>query len=184
MKRQRGALARGLFVAAVVVTGAACVEGQERPDGGNEGSAQWAAERARARLAAFAADAAPRALLAARVAADGRLFANTGTWSVVAFSASRQEKLEVVVDADGTLSETTTAATSVGVQDPLPAAWLDSTQIFERARGVVPAFEEATIVTFNLTDFGGDLAGKATWAINTPGGNALVSADGTIARKQ
>jgi hypothetical protein len=179
MKRMLQLLVLGL----VVVLGAACPKGQVRPPG-NDGSARWAADIAQPKITAFASDAQIRTIAGARIAPDGRVFANTGSWAITAFSPSRQEKLEVIVSADGTTSESTSAATGAGIQAPLPANWINSTDVFTRVRTLVPAFDEATLVTFNLTDFGGEFAGKATWAVNTPGGNVLVMFDGSAARKQ
>jgi hypothetical protein len=173
-----------LFVAFSGLSGCQCDKGQVRPGPVFDGSARWAVDLAQPRITAFAPDAELRSILGARVAADGRLFANVGSWSVIAFSQSRQEKIQVTVSATGALTESVSAATGAGIQVPLPPGWINSPEMFNLARQHVPAFNEATLVTFNFTDFGGDLAGKATWAINTPGGNVLVSFDGAIARPQ
>jgi hypothetical protein len=183
-QQQRRRLAWGLFVVSAIFWGAACPPGQVRPGPTRDGSARWAVDLAQPRITAFAPDAQVRTIVGARIASDGRVFANVGSWSVAAYSESRHEKLEVIVSANGALSESVSAATDVGVQVPLPASWINSTDVFARVRALVPAFEEAALVTFNLTDFGAELAHKATWAVNTPGGNVLVLFDGSIARRQ
>jgi hypothetical protein len=183
MKKPRS-LALGLLVVSAALSGLACPPGQQRPGSEFEGSARWAVDLAQLQIDTFAADSELRAIAGARVDSDGRLFANAGSWSLTAFSASRQQKLVVDVSANGTMTSAVSAATSAGIQAPLPAGWINSTDVLELARGLVPAFGEAPLVTFNLTDFGGDVAGKATWAVNTPGGNVLVLFDGSIARKQ
>src|SRR5262249_18013630 len=156
----------------------ACPLGQGHR-GGRDGSARWAVKLAKQRIASFAPDSQLRTIVGARIASDGRVLANVGSWTIVAHSASRRQKLEGAVAANGALTESVSASRSEGIQTPLPASWLNSIEVFERVRRRVPAFDEAALVTFNLTDFGGELAHKATWAVNTPGGNVLVLFDGS-----
>jgi len=177
-------LVLGLFVVSAVLWGGACPRGQVRPGDSLDGSARWAVTLAGHRITSFAPDSQLRTIVGARIAADGRVFANVGSWSIVAYSASRHQKIEVIVAANGALTESVSASTGEGIQTPVPASWINSIEVFARARGRVPAFQEATLVTFNLTDFGAELAGKATWAVNTPGGNVLVLFDGSVARLQ
>src|SRR5688572_14040906 len=110
MKRKLRLLAPGLIVVFAALSGLACPKGQVRPGPGSDGSARWAADLARPRIAAFAPDAELRTIVGARIASDGRLFANTGSWSVAAFSPSRQEKIDVIVSANGTITESVSAA--------------------------------------------------------------------------
>ncbi len=184
MKKELRLIAWGLFAVSAILWGASCPRGQGRPGPAFDGSARWAVDLAQPRIAAFAADAQLRTIVGARIASDGRVFANVGSWGVAAFSESRQQKIDVTVSATGAVSESVSAGPAPGVQIPLPASWINSTDAFVRVRGLVPAFDEATLVTFNLTDFGAEFAGKATWAVNTPGGNVLVLHDGSIARRQ
>lgn len=184
MKTELRTIVRGLFVVSAILWGWSCPPGQVRPGPPYDGSARWAVDLARPRLAAFAADAQLRTIAGARIGSDGRVFANVGSWAVAAFSESRREKIEVTVSATGAVSESVGAGPAAGVEVPVPAGWINSTDVFARVRGLVPPFDEAPLVTFNLTDFGAELAGKATWAVNTPGGNVLVLHDGSIARRQ
>jgi hypothetical protein len=174
----------GLFVVAAVLSGLGCPPGNLRPGSTRDGSARWAVDLAQPRITAFAADAQLRTIVGARIAPDGRVFASVGSWSVTAYSPSRHQKIEVQIAASGSVSDSTSPSTGEGIQVPLPASWLNSTEVFARVRNLVPAFDEATLVTFNLTDFGAELAHKATWGINTPGGNVLVQFDGSVARLQ
>jgi hypothetical protein len=184
MKMELRPIAWGLFVVTAVLWGCSCPPGRLRPGPPYDGSAKWAVDLAQPRFAAFAADAQLRTIAGARIASDGRVFANAGSWAVAAFSESRQQKIEVTVSASGVVSESISAVPPAGIQVPLPAGWINSTDVFVHVRSLVPPFDEAPLVTFNMTDFGAELAGQATWGVNTPGGNVLVLYDGSIARRQ
>src|SRR5215216_6059313 len=109
---------RAIAIALVMVVGAfsgcTCQKGTVRPGPPFDGSAKWAVGLAQPRIAAFASDADVRTIVGARIAPDGRLFANVGSWGVVAFSPSHQQTIQVNVSATGALTEQVSAATGAG----------------------------------------------------------------------
>jgi hypothetical protein len=137
-----------------------------RPPGADDGSAKWAIAQAHNALAACAADIEVRAILGARVAMNGRLFTNVGTWSVVGWSPSQQQTCQVNVSFDGTTSTTqrAEAAPGPGVQRPMPLGE-NSTAIFADMATREVSASEATLVLFNESTFPGH-PGEAVWAIN------------------
>jgi hypothetical protein len=148
---------------------------------GTDGSARWAFAIAQPRIAAFAGDAELRTIIGATVRLDGRIPANTGTWSFVAWSPTHST-IQVTVDANGVASTTTRteAAPGPGIQVPLPASWADSIQVFAATNGHRdPGASIANLVVLNLASYS-QAPHKATWGINfNAGQNQLVAVDGS-----
>src|SRR5215510_13059639 len=110
-----------LWLFALLVCGA-CKKLEPRPGDEHDGSARWAMELAQPSMARWSADAEVREMLGASVGLDGRLAANGGAWSVVAYSPSRGETLQALVQYDSKVSTTTRAeaAPGPGVVQPQP----------------------------------------------------------------
>jgi len=96
---------------------------------------------------------------------DGRIPANTGSWSFVAWSPTHST-IQVTVDANGAASTTTRteAAPGPGIQVPLPASWADSIQVFAATNGHRdPGASIANLVVLNLASYS-QAPHKAVWA--------------------
>ena len=159
---------------------------QLRPPG-TDGSARWAWAIAQPAISAAAADAELRQILGSTVALDGRLPANAGDWSFVAYSASRALAVQVTVSYDGGASTSTRAeaAPGPGIVRPLPSGWADSIQVFRATDGKRdPAATLANLVALNVSSFG-IVANQAVWALSFDRGrNQVVSVDGTYLGEQ
>jgi hypothetical protein len=172
----------GISALALVVVGAmtGCPMPTPRP-AGSDGSARWAFGIAQPVIAAFAGDAEVRTILGTTVSVDGRLPANTGSWSFVAWSPTRST-IQVTVNANGTTSSSqrTDLAPGPGIQHPLPAGWADSIPVFSATNGKRDAAARvANLVVLNLASYS-QAPGRAVWGINFDAGpNQLVAADGT-----
>jgi hypothetical protein len=167
------------LVFVLAVTG--CPLPQPMPRGPSAGgSARWAFGRAQPVIAAFAPDAELRTILGYTVSLDGRLPANTGAWSFVAWSPTRST-IQVTVSYDGTTSssERTEAAPGPGVQRPLPAGWADSPVVFAATSGRRnPAAQIANLVVLNVASYP-EAPNRAVWGINFDAPpNQLVTYDG------
>jgi len=170
--------------AAVAVLASFALAGCPRPSPrppGTDGTARWAFAIAQPKIAAFAPDAEVRTIAGAPVNLDGRLPANTGSWSFVAWSPTRST-IQVIVNADGTSSSSqrTDLAPGPGIQQPLPAGWVDSDQVFAATSGKRdPAARIADLVVLNVASYT-HAPGQAVWAIRFDAGpNQLVAIDGT-----
>lgn len=177
--RRLGFLVFGL---AMVVATAGCppTVAQPRPPG-TDGSARWAWAIAQPVITGIAADAQLRTVIGAAVQVDGRLPANTGNWSFVAWSPTHST-IQVTVSAAGTTSTTqrNDAAPGPGIQVPLPATWADSTQVFAATNGKRdPGASSATLVVLNIASYS-QAPGQAVWGIAfNVSPNQLVKFDGT-----
>jgi hypothetical protein len=184
MKARLALWLRVSFVALLgaLALGVHCPTPQPRPSTDPDGSARWAYAIAQPTITAFAADVELRQVLGATVMVDGRLFANTGTWSFVAYSPSLGQTIQVTVSYDGTTSTSQRAVTppGPGVVRPLPSGWVDSTTAFQATAGHRdPSASSATLVVLNVTSFP-QAPGEAVWGINfNAGSNQLVRWDGT-----
>jgi hypothetical protein len=151
---------------------------QPRPGDPFDGSAHWARDKALPLIASFAGDAQIYNVMGAQVMLDGRLPANLGTWSIVAWSPSRQEEFQVVVKNDGTTSTSTRAQASApgANQQPAPGGWVNSTDVFNATTGHRdPGATLSTLAVFNITT-----QPRAVWGINFNAGvNQYVNWDGT-----
>jgi hypothetical protein len=174
---RRSALAALAALASLAIAG--CPKPSPRPPG-TDGTARWAFGIAQPKIAAFAPDAELRTIAGAPVSLDGRLPANTGSWSFVAWSPTRST-IQVIVNADGTTSSSqrTDLAPGPGIQQPLPAGWADSGQVFAATSGKRdPAARLANLVVLNVASYT-QAPGKAVWAISFDAGpNQLVAVDG------
>lgn len=151
---------------------------QPRPANPYDGSAYWARDIAQPLIASFAADAQIYNVMGAQVMVDGRLPANLGNWSIVAWSPSQQQEFQVIVKNDGTASTTTRQqASAPGANNqPVPAGWVNSTTIFSATNGHRnPGASLATLAVFNIATYS-----RAMWGINfNAGENQYVNWDGT-----
>ncbi|TMQ15543.1 MAG: hypothetical protein E6J90_07740 [Deltaproteobacteria bacterium] len=175
----------GTLVAALAILGVAAgcpvpMTITPRPPG-TDGSARWAFGIAQPRIAAIAGDAELRTIIGSSVTLDGRLPANTGSWSFVAWSPTRST-IQVTVSFDGTTSaaQRNEAAPGPGIQVPMPASWADSIQVYAATsghRGAGATF--AQLAMLNVVSYA-QTPGKATWGINfNAPPNQLVALDGT-----
>ncbi len=157
------------------------VTGIPRTGNGTDGSAKWAIAIAMPKLQGCAPDVEIRMLIGVRVASNGRLFTNVGSWGIVGWSASRQEDCQVNVSFDGTSTVSTraNAAPGPGVQQPFPAAFADSTDIFAAAVAKGGTGAESTLTMFNHAVYGGR-AGQAAWAVNFSNSNYWFDASGNF----
>jgi hypothetical protein len=148
---------------------------------GSDGGARWAFGIAQPKISAIAGDAQLRTIIGASVNLDGRLPANTGSWSFVAWSPTHST-IQVTVNFDGTTSTTqrTEAAPGPGIQVPMPTSWADSIQVFAATNGKRgPGSTFANLVVLNIASYS-QAPGKATWGINfNAPPNQLVALNGT-----
>ncbi len=93
--------------AGVLAVGCTTVSPIPRSGSFTDGSARSSLSIAQPLITAFAADAQLYQVLGADVGRDGRLPANTGTWSFVTWSLSQQKTFQVTVKYDGTTSTST-----------------------------------------------------------------------------
>lgn len=172
----------GLFALALALVGtmAGCPTPTPRPSG-SDGSARWAFGIAQPEITAFAADAEVRTITGAVVNLDGRLPANTGSWSFVAWSPTRST-IQVTVAANGTTSTSlrADAAPGPGIQRPLPLTWADSLQVFAATTGKRNASASiANLVVLNVASYS-QAPNAAVWGINFDAPpNQLVAVNGT-----
>jgi hypothetical protein len=149
-----------------------------RPGNAYDGSAFWARDIAQPLIANFAADAQIYNVMGTQVMVDGRLPANVGNWSIVAWSPSRQEEFQVIVKNDGSTSTSTRAQPSApgANNQPVPAGWVNSTVVFNATIGHRDAgASQATLAVFNLATYS-----RAVWGLNLNAGqNQYVNWDGT-----
>jgi hypothetical protein len=172
-----------LLLASLPLTMAArCQTPTQRPGSDFEGSAHWALAQAQPHISSFAADARLYTVLGSMVYRDGRLPPDTGTWSFVAWSPTRQEELQVNVQHDGGTSTTTRSQASPPSHNdqPIPASWANSTVVFA---AVAPHLESGTnhavLVVLNTTSYP-QAPNDTVWGINFDRGpNQLVRVDGS-----
>ena len=170
----------GLLSAFFVFMGSNCNQPAPvtRPGSPYDGSAFWTRDLAQPLIANFAADAQLYNVMGAQVMVDGRLPANLGNWSIVAWSATRQEEFQVIVRNDGTTTTSTRQqATAPGANNqPIPAGWVNSTVIFSATAGHRdPGASMATLAVFNIATYT-----RAAWGLNfNAGENQYVNWDGT-----
>jgi hypothetical protein len=158
---------------------AGCPAGVERGGDDVTGGARWAYDRARP---AMATDAQLYAILGASIEPDGRLPANTGSWTFVTWSATTHEARSITVVAAGDASaETRTSATGPSAsREPLPDAWADSQDVFAAVQPHLPCnVTTAPAAALNVMTYP-EAMGQVAWAINYDvGANQLVKWDGT-----
>lgn len=168
-----------VVVALPALLGSSCPTPELRPGPVSDGSAQWAWQIAQPRVTAFAADARLYEILGAVIWHDGRLPANTGTWSFVTWSPTLQRELQVTVDHSGTVSTSVRDRTSAPGSGghPVPAAWANSPVVFQAAEPHRPSDRTtAQLVVFNLETW----QTPGLWGINYGSGpNLIVRWDGT-----
>jgi len=147
---------------------------------GTDGSARWAFAIAQPVIAGIAGDAQLRSIIGASVSLDGRLPANTGNWSFVAWSPTHST-IQVTVSANGTssTSQRNDAAPGPGIEVPLAANWADSIQVFAATNGHRDAgASSATLVVLNMASYS-QAPGKAVWGIAfNAGANQLIAVNG------
>lgn len=152
-----------------------------RPGSGFDGSVKWALQLAQLEIDNFAADADLYTILGALVWMDGRLPANSGTWSFVTWSQSLKQQLQVTVRYDGNVTRSVTdkeSPPSTGSGGPLPAGWVNSTDIFSAIPSQEIARSFAQLVVFNITSYP-QAPNTALWVMNFAGGNnPIVRWDG------
>src|SRR5712692_2228286 len=147
-----------------------------------DGSAKWGLKIAQPLITNFAADAKLYEIFGADIGLDGRLPANTGDWSFVAWSPSQHVSFQVTVKFDGSTSTTTHSDPSPPSLNgqPIPAAWADSLDVF----GVVAPYlacgaGRAQLAVLNVASYA-EAPNQSAWAINFDAGqNQLVKWDGT-----
>lgn len=170
-----------LFAVTLILIGCASQPPlQARPAGSADGTAYWARDIAAPLILGFAPDAQIYNVMGTQIYKDGRLAANSGDWSIEAWSPTRQQSFQVIVRADGTASATARSQTSgPGANgQPVPAGWRDSTVIFAAmAPHLDPSAAFAQLVVFNIATYS-----APNWGVNFPGGahpNHSVRWDGT-----
>lgn len=161
---------------------ASCPTPTERPGSDFEGSAHWALALAQPHITSFAADARLYTVLGSTIYRDGRLPLDTGTWSFVAWSPSRQEVLQVNVQHDGSTSTTTRSQASAPSHNgqPIPATWANSTVVFAAvAPHLATGTTNAVLAVLNTTSYS-QAPNDIVWGINfNTGPNQLVRVDGS-----
>jgi len=186
---------RGRLIALTLVAAASaggnCPAAVHRGGAAYDGSARWAWDKAQPVAAQNAADAELRQILATLVQTDGRLPANEGSWSFVCWSPSQQKTIQVTIAADGSPSTSirAEAAPGPGIQRPLPAAWANSTDVFQAIVNAGVSLANATgaqLAVLNVASYSG-VPNQAAWAINFQGSNPpnqVVRWDGTYVGPQ
>jgi len=171
-----------VFFALLCVLGVqGCKDPQVRPGASFDGSVKWALQIAQPDINTFAGDAQLYSILGAMIWKDGRLPANTGTWSFITWSAGLKKKYQVTVDYQGKITRSATdqegpPKTPSGTT--LPAGWVNSTNIFASIPAQQITSNCATLVVFNFTNFD-QAPNTAVWGVNFNGSkNPLVRWDG------
>jgi hypothetical protein len=158
-----------------------CEPPRVRPGTDFDGSAYWALQIAQPEINSFASDAQLYSILGAVIWKDGRLPANTGTWSFVTWSASLEKKFQITVNSQGGITKSTTDSTNPPITAsgaPIPAGWVNSTIVFDAIPAQEITDDTATLIVFNVTNFD-EAPDTAVWGINFAGGkNPLVRWDG------
>jgi hypothetical protein len=158
-----------------------CKPPKVRPGSSFDGSAKWALQIAQPVISDFAVDAQIYQVLGALVWKDGRLPANTGTWSYVSWSASLKKTCQVTVDCQGnsrTSIRDSQNPPNTGSSTTLPVGWVNSTSVFSAVPGQEITKSYAQLVVFNTTSYP-QAPNTAVWAMNFAGGrNPLVRWDG------
>ena len=166
----------------MMLSSASCPRPTPRTGSSFNGSAKWALNIAQPLINGFAPDAQVYSILGANIYKDGRLPPDTGDWSFVAWSPSRNQEFQVTVLYNGSTNSSTRSRTSApGVTGlPIPAGWVNSTVIFNAtAPHRNSGAQYANLVVFNFTNFP-TAPGQAVWGINfNVGPNLLVRWDGT-----
>jgi len=162
----------------VVIGALGCNKPVPRP-AGTDGTSRWAYGIAQP---SFGGDYELRQILGGMVFLDGRLPANTGSWSFVAWSPSQQKTRQVTIAANASVSvsDRNAAPPGPGIAGTLPSTWADSPQILGATDGRRDSNATiAKLMALNVTRFNGTQS-QAAWGINfDAGNNQLVSVDGT-----
>lgn len=152
-----------------------------RPGANIDGSVKWALQKAQPVISNFASDAQIYSILGAMIWKDGRLPANTGSWSFVSWSPSLNKTCQVTVNYQGNTSKSIRDSENppnTGSGNTLPAGWVNSTAIFASIPGQEITKNFAQLVVFNTTSYP-QAPHAAVWGINFAGGkNPLVRWDG------
>lgn len=161
---------------------AGCKDGIRRGGADYEGSAQWALDIARPTINTFAPNAPLYTITGSRIDTTGRLFTNVGAWSFQVWSQSQGKSFTVTVDNNGRVTtKTEVRATPPGRGTPIPAGWLNSTDVFRAAQPHVnDSPKEVTFALFNSASYP-EAPNDAVWGLSysTPGGAHKVKWDGT-----
>jgi len=170
-----------LFLPIFLLACQGCDEPTVRPGADFDGSVKWALQKAQPEITNFSGDAQIYNILGSLIWKDGRLPANTGTWSFVSWSQSLKKTCQVTVDHQGDITKSVhdeVNPPSTGSGTPLPAGWVNSTMIFSAIPGLEITKRFAQLVVFNTTSY--PLApNMAVWVINYAGGkNPTVRWDG------
>jgi len=172
-------IAIGAF--SLLILGASCPDPMLRPGTAFNGSAKWAFNIAQPLITDFASDVELYVIGGTRIWKDGRLPSNTGTWTFFAWSASRQQELQVTVYHDeNTRTKLKDEEEPPGRGQPIPTNWANSTTIFQAAWPYVSgAPSSVTLVIFNFTEYP-EAPGQAVWGLvyESPGGTHKVRWDG------
>ena len=158
-----------------------CDDPEARPGDSFDGSVQWALQIAQPEINNFSSDAQIYSILGATIWKDGRLPANTGTWSFISWSASLQKICQVTVDDEGNTRKTIRDSENppnTGSGSTLPAGWVNSPTIFSAIPTQEITRSFAQLVAFNYTSYL-QAPNEAVWGINFAGGrNPLVRWNG------
>lgn len=170
-----------LFVLIFLIGCQGCKEPKVRLGADFDGSVKWALQKAQPEINNFASDAQIYSILGAMIWKDGRLPANTGTWSFVSWSPSLKKICQVTVSYQGNTSNSIRDGVNppnTGSGTPLPAGWVNSTVIFSAIPMQEITKNYAQLVVFNTTSYP-QAPNIAVWGINYAGGkNPLVRWDG------
>jgi hypothetical protein len=167
----------------IAICNCTTVSPQPRTGGAfGDGSAKWALKIAEPLITAFAADVNLYEVFGADVGLDGRLPSNTGDWSFVAWSPTKQTSFQVTVKFDGSTSTTTRNEPSPPSFNgqAVPAGWVDSVDAFAIvAPYLACAATRAQVAVLNVASYA-EAPNQSAWAINFDAGqNQLVKWDGT-----
>ena len=171
----------------LLVSGCDCPPPEQRPGSSYDGSVHWALDAAQPVIHSFASDAEIYQVLGAVVWNDGRLPANSGSWSFVSWSPSRREICQVTVNWLGNARERVRESVDpprTGSGGPIPSAWVNSTAVFSGIPSNEVTASFAQLVVFNLNNHD-EAPNAAVWGINFAGGNnPLVRWDGVYVGNQ
>jgi hypothetical protein len=179
-----------LIVVVILVTATGC--GSVSPPAPHPGAPDWGTARwgyavAQPAIAGFASDAALYEILGTQIYRDGRLPANTGDWSFVAWSPSLKQIFQVTVKFDGTSSTTTRSANAPPSQNSqaLAANWADSTTVFAAvAPSLTCGVTHAELAVLNVASYA-EAPNQPAWGLHFDvGQNQLVRWDGVYIGSQ
>ena len=181
LNKCKSVLVYPIYIILILISQQSCVEPIYRTGQAFEGSVKWALQKIQPEINNFANDAQIYTIFGAMIWKDGRLPSNTGDWSFVSWSPSLKKTFQVTIDYKESITKSIEDAINppnTGSGTPLPAGWLNSTEIFSSIPPQAITKNYAQLVVFNFTEYS-QAPNTAVWVMNFAGSkNPMVRWDG------